>query len=69
MNSAMRPIFNEIFGEKRDLWISWTVYGTHKPDRNALIKKKRKKEKKESQNVDVEMQILSKHILSLRDSL
>ena len=65
MNSAMRPIFNEIFGEKRDLWIPWTVYGTHKPDRNALIKKK----KKESQNVDVEMQILSKHILSLRDSL
>ena len=66
MNSAMRPIFNEIFGEKRDLWIPWTVYGTHKPDRNALIKKKKKKK---SQNVDVEMQILSKHILSLSDSL
>ena len=45
------------------------MYETHKPNRNALIKKKRKKEKKESQNVDVEMQILSKHILSLRDSL
>ena len=28
-----------------------------------------KKKKKESQNVDVEMQILSKHILSLSDSL
>ena len=45
MNGTMRPIFNEIFGEKRDLWIPWTVYGTHKPNRNALIKKKRKKEK------------------------
>ena len=29
MNSAMKPIFNENFIEKKGLWVPWTIYGTH----------------------------------------
>jgi len=25
----MEPIFNEKIAEKRNLWVSWTVHGTH----------------------------------------
>ena len=47
MNSAVKPIFNESFAEKRGLWVPWTVHGTplekHKSHRNVLLKKKKKK--------------------------
>ena len=29
MNSTMEPIFNEKVVGKRDLWVPWTVHGTH----------------------------------------
>ena len=52
MNSAMGPIFNESFAEKRGLWVSWTVHETHWTvynQMNAILKKKKKKR----QNADV----------------
>ena len=43
LNSAVWPIFNKSFVEKRDLWVPWTVYGngTHWNSINALQKKKK----------------------------
>ena len=29
MNSTMGPIFNEKVAGKIDLWVPWTVHGTH----------------------------------------
>ena len=29
MNSTVRPIFNENFVEKKDLWVLWIVHETH----------------------------------------
>ena len=40
MNSAIRPIFNESFVEKRDLWILCTVHETHCQTLDAAEKKK-----------------------------
>mgnify|MGYP007088584720 CR=1 FL=1 len=48
MNSAIRPIFNESFVEKRDLWISCTVHETHCQTLDAAGKKKKKKKKKKN---------------------
>ena len=45
MNSTVEPTFNESFGKNRGLWVLWTMHRTHKPDRNALLKKKKEKKK------------------------
>ena len=41
MNSAVWPIFNENFVEKRGLWVSWTVHGTHMQNARQLLLSKR----------------------------
>ena len=47
MNSAMGPIFNGSFSEKRSLWVPWIVYGTHQKATTATeIEKCASKKKK-----------------------
>ena len=36
MNSAVEPIFNEKVAEKWNLWVPWTVHGTHGCDEKGL---------------------------------
>ena len=45
MNSAVGPIFNKNFVEKRGLWVPWIVYGTHwnSHHNHKMLKKKKKK--------------------------
>ena len=43
VNSAVEPIFNESFVEKKSLWIPWTVHRTHWLLKNAILQKKKKK--------------------------
>ena len=38
VNSAIEPIFNESFVEKRDLWVLWTMHGTHWQTQILLVK-------------------------------
>ena len=40
INSIVRPIFNVYFAEKRDLWVLWTVHGTHLNKKRAAGKRK-----------------------------
>ena len=46
VNSAMRPIFNESFTEKRGLWVPWTVHRTHWKSMKHSSQKKKKKRMK-----------------------
>ena len=57
VNSAVEPIFNESFVEKRSLWVPWTVHGTHWLLRNAILQKKK--------NADARLWTQSKCILSV----
>ena len=55
MNSAMGPIFNGSFSEKRSLWVPWIVYGTHQKATTAteIEKCASKKKKKRRRRVNV----------------
>ena len=74
MNSAVRSIFNESFVEKRDLWVMWTVHGTHGKTTTATemhFKKKKTKQNKK-QNADTNTDVgkaVSKRVLSVRLAL
>ena len=40
VNSIVGPIFNVYFAEKRDLWVPWTMHGTHLKQKCAVGKRK-----------------------------
>ena len=42
----MKSIFNEIFIEKRGLWVSWIVHETHWIVHRKLTSQRKKKKKK-----------------------
>ena len=62
VNNVVGSIFNENFVEKRDLWVPWTVHGSYWNSVNALLKKKKKK----GETLDVDVDAVSKWILSMR---
>ena len=45
VNSTVWPIFNESLVEKKDLWVSWTVHGTHCRQHPSAFEKRRRKRK------------------------
>ena len=65
VNSAMRPIFNESFVEKRGLWVLWIVYGTYW--KNTLLAEMRfsNKKKKERKTQTLGHGCVSKRILRM----
>ena len=48
MNGAVRPFFNESFGKKRGLWVSWTVHGIHWKHITAIERTSKKKKKEDN---------------------
>ena len=68
VNSAVKPIFNESFAEKRGLWVPWTVHGTplekHKSHRNVLIKKKKKKKRRRRRRRNAFQQYPNEYLIS-----